>query len=94
MSEEETIYKVGNVVATPKGEGKIVYKDVNPAIYESIKTLDSIGNWLYMVEHKVYSLIGMVPISIIILILYHQGEYLVEVDGEFSVDYCTTEKKI
>ena len=50
MSKEEIIYEVGDVVTTPRGEGKIVYKDVNPANYEAIKALDSIGDWLYMVE--------------------------------------------
>ena len=52
MIKEEIIYEVGDVVTTPRGEGKIVYKDVNPAKYEAIKTLDSIGDWLYMVEHN------------------------------------------
>ena len=47
---KEIIYEVGDVVTTPRGEGKIVYKDVNPANYEAIKALDSIGDWFYMVE--------------------------------------------
>ena len=52
MSKEEIIYEVGDVVTTPRGEGKIVYKDVNPAKYEAIKTLDSIGDWFYTVWHN------------------------------------------